>query len=75
MNRTESLHSTPAPRLRAEITAPLAAVGETLRTWWRRSRQRRELRALLEQDGRILRDVGLTRRAVREQARKWFWQA
>jgi uncharacterized protein YjiS (DUF1127 family) len=35
---------------------------------------RRERKALLELDDRLLVDIGVTREEAERQSRKWFWQ-
>ncbi len=39
--------------------------------WWARARSRRRLARL---DERTLRDIGIDRAQVWQEARKWFWQ-
>jgi len=52
------------------VAAP-AVLATTVRDWWQRWRSRRELHAM---DARMLRDIGLTAEARRDETRKWFWQ-
>ncbi len=47
----------------------------TLRLWVRRSLQRSELRALIDNDDRFFRDIGLSRADVHHESHKWFWRA
>ena len=42
--------------------------------WNSRSQQRRTLGELVEQDERMLRDIGVSREAARGEAAKPFWQ-
>jgi uncharacterized protein YjiS (DUF1127 family) len=48
-----------------------AFILSAIKTWQRRSRTRRELRALSERD---LRDVGLNAYDRERESAKWFWQ-
>ena len=54
-------------RLPSGLRQPLVR----LATWRRRARERAQLR---EMDERLLRDIGLTRAQVLEEARKPFWR-
>ena len=51
---------------------PLGDLVRLAGEWYRRMESRRQLAEL---DSRLLRDVGLSREAAREEARKPFWQA
>jgi uncharacterized protein YjiS (DUF1127 family) len=53
-------------------TGFLTRVGETVRTWRDRQRQRRELANWNERD---LHDVGLSRSDIAYEAEKPFWRA
>ena len=53
-------------------TGFLALLGETIRTWRERQRQRRELASWNERD---LHDVGLSRSDIAFEAEKPFWRA
>jgi uncharacterized protein YjiS (DUF1127 family) len=44
------------------------------RLWMARSQQRRALGELVEQDERMLRDIGVSRDAAQREAAKPFWQ-
>jgi len=44
---------------------------DTLQRWSERAAQRRRLAEL---DGRMLKDVGLSRADVARESGKWFWQ-
>ena len=56
------------------LTATLATLA-TLRLWVRRSAQRSELRALIDNDDRFFRDIGLSRADAYYESDKWFWKA
>lgn len=58
-----------AGRHRGHETGWLPAL---LRTWYARSRQRRQLRQL---DERLFRDIGVTADEALHEARKPFWRA
>jgi uncharacterized protein YjiS (DUF1127 family) len=58
------------PRVQAWRKRIAGGLG-VLRIWVARSRQRR---ASMELDERLLRDIGVDRKTVREAYRKWFWQ-
>ncbi len=45
------------------------------RTWSARARQRRQLRGLLRGNGQFLKDAGLCRHDIANEAWKPFWQA
>lgn len=47
------------------------AVADSIRLWQRRRKSRRHLLWL---DDRLLRDIGIDRRAALEEARKPFWR-
>lgn len=59
------------PAVRSTLAALLGTLGDTLRTWQTRARQRRELRSL---DDEVLRDVGISRAQARFSADKPFWR-
>ena len=61
----------PASDWQAGVQRALA----TLRLWVRRSLQRSELRALIDNDDRFFRDIGLPRADVHYESDKWFWKA
>ncbi len=61
----------PASDWQAGVQRALA----TLRLWVRRSLQRSELRALIDNDDRFFRDIGLSRADVHYESDKWFWRA
>jgi uncharacterized protein YjiS (DUF1127 family) len=65
----------PAPRGRPRQAQGSAMPGvlATLRTWVERSAQRRALRELAR-EGRLLRDMGLTREQALREAAKPFWR-
>lgn len=50
---------------------PARGVRGTLRAWWRRMNERRELAAMGERE---LQDIGITRAEAGHEIRKWFWQ-
>ncbi len=60
---------------RAAARRALAKALATLRLWVRRSLQRSELRALIGNDDRFFRDIGLGRADVHYESHKWFWRA
>jgi uncharacterized protein YjiS (DUF1127 family) len=47
---------------------------DVVRNWSARSRQRIALADLVEQDDRLLRDIGVSRDEALREARKLFWQ-
>lgn len=51
---------------------PLIHFNRLATAWLERAIQRRDLAQL---DGRLLRDLGLTRREAKAESAKWFWQA
>ena len=56
---------------KAPLAGTYAAFGEILKTWRRRTRERRELTQL---DHRTLRDLGLTESTIQFEANKPFWR-
>ena len=55
--------------------AALSSLVSAIGTGLARKAQRRALRELAnEDDQRLLRDIGLTRREADREAAKWFWQ-
>lgn len=54
------------------IGAGFSLVLETALTWLQRDRDRRTLQSL---DDRLLRDIGVSRAQVEDEARKPFWRA
>ena len=65
----------PASDWQAGVQRALTATLATLRLWVRRSLQRSELRALIGNDDRFFRDIGLSRADVYYESDKWFWRA
>jgi len=65
----------PASDWQAGVQRALTATLATLRLWVRRSLQRSELRALIGNDDRFFRDIGLSRADVHYESHKWFWKA
>ncbi len=65
----------PASGWPAGVQRALTATLATLRLWVRRSLQRSELRALIDNDDRFFRDIGLSRADVYYESDKWFWRA
>ena len=59
----------------AGVRRALAKARATLRLWVRRSLQRSELRALIGNDDRFFRDIGVSRLDVHYESDKWFWRA
>ena len=60
------------PRRRAlSLEDAIARLGRTLRQWWRRARERRQLARF---DDRDLRDIGLTRADAAGELAKPFWR-
>jgi uncharacterized protein YjiS (DUF1127 family) len=57
------------------VRAGLVRIIELIAVWRRRAAARRELRALCELDDYILRDIGLTRSELRDEATRPFWRA
>jgi uncharacterized protein YjiS (DUF1127 family) len=55
--------------------AALVRIIELIALWRRRAAARRELQALCELDDYILRDIGLTRSELRQEATRPFWRA
>ena len=51
---------------------PGVSLKGTLKLWYGRARQRRQLRRL---DDRLLRDIGIDRIAARHESEKPFWKA
>lgn len=47
----------------------------TLRLWYKRYRDRRQLRALRGRDERFFKDIGVSSATVYAEGSKWFWQA
>jgi uncharacterized protein YjiS (DUF1127 family) len=68
---TKTLRATSAATRRRSRDGLLRLIGRCLRAWWHRYESRRELE---EMDARMLRDIGLTRSAAWEEARKPFWR-
>lgn len=69
-------HRSVLAQLAAGTTMPVASWGAVrvaylVSLWSRRRHTRRTLRTL---DDFQLTDIGLTRRAARDEARKWFWR-
>jgi uncharacterized protein YjiS (DUF1127 family) len=58
--------------VRSRVGKVLAGVIDTPLVWHARSRDRRRL---LDMDDRTLRDVGVQRAAVRQEAMKPFWRS
>ncbi len=52
--------------------SPGVGLKKTLKLWYGRARQRRQLRRL---DDRLLRDIGIDRIAARRESEKPFWKA
>ncbi len=69
-DHTVHTHSVTKPH----IFEVLQAAINTPYIWAARAAQRRELRELLAQDERIIRDVGLKREDVAREAFKAFWR-
>ncbi len=65
----------PTSGWQAGVRRALAKAQATLRLWVRRSLQRGELRALIGNDDRFFRDIGLSRADVHYESDKWFWRA
>ena len=65
----------PASGWQAEVQRARTATLAILRLWVRRSLQRSELRALIDNDDRFFRDIGLSRADVHYESDKWFWKA
>jgi uncharacterized protein YjiS (DUF1127 family) len=59
---------------RAMPEVSLHWVWALVRHWRERMRSRRQLRDLWELDDHLLRDIGLTKAALRCEANKPFWQ-
>ena len=57
-------------RATGDLSQCFHAVAKTLQVWRERQRQRRELTFLRERD---LRNIGVPREAVIDEARKWPW--
>ena len=55
------------------FASPLHSCMRTIASWIARSAQRRALRELA-QEGRLLRDIGLTREQALREAEKLFWR-
>lgn len=69
---TTSLAAAPAaPRGAATLASVLRAAWTWVAMAWMRHAERRELRHL---DDRMLKDMGLSRSEVAEEARKRFWE-
>jgi uncharacterized protein YjiS (DUF1127 family) len=58
--------------IRARVRNLLVRIVDTLFVWHARSSDRRRL---LGMDDRILRDIGVTRIAIRQEAMKPFWRS
>jgi uncharacterized protein YjiS (DUF1127 family) len=71
--RTMAVLPSQAPtRVSARAASQRAAgLRATLRLWWRRMTERRELAAMGERD---LRDIGVTHAEAGQEIHKWFWQ-
>lgn len=65
----------PAAAAFVRARAGLGRIIELIARWRRRAAARRELRALCELDDYILRDIGLTRSELRDEATRPFWRA
>ena len=63
-------HSHDARETRHKIGRSVAGVAATLQLWRQKTRQRRVLRDLVEDQ---LADIGITRWDAEREARKWFW--
>ena len=59
-------------KLVRRIEAIAETISETLKTWSRRSADRRRL---AQMNDRMLTDIGLTRGQVTFEANKFFWQS
>lgn len=58
-------------RSRRAGALPLLGLARMAVEWYRRAQSRRQLREL---DGRLLRDIGLSREVALKEAGKPFWQ-
>lgn len=62
------------PATRGGVPA-LVGIASVVSTWVRRCADRAaQRRALARLDDRLVRDIGLTPRDVREECDKWFWR-
>jgi uncharacterized protein YjiS (DUF1127 family) len=64
-------HLDDARHARRGIRGWFAASGATLTLWRKKSRERRELGEL---DDQQLADIGITRVDAQREAQKWFWR-
>ena len=53
----------------------LRGVADTLSLWADREQKRRDMRGLLSGADRFLKDIGMNRYVIAEEATKPFWQA
>jgi uncharacterized protein YjiS (DUF1127 family) len=70
-----TIHYRSVPRVAGRATTPTWQLGSLvplLRTWFKRTRQRR---ALAELSDTQLRDVGLSRDTIKREVEKPFWMA
>ncbi len=59
----------------AHAYRPLQRVVNTFYVWADRAKKRRELRGLLAGESRILKDIGVQRDDIAQEAFKRFWRA
>ena len=70
----ETLRATGSDRPGFQLMGPAAVLGQVLRLWMRRWRDRRSLGNLALLDDYLLLDVGVTRAEILREAAKPFWR-